>query len=252
MQAAIRKEMLQSNNIAHNSAIIHLNITEREIEDIINNMNLKKAPGVDCISADMIQFPHDAEPDGFTILINKIFKFCYFPKAWKRATLIPLMKPGKTDRTNTKNYRPIWLIPVLRKLLEGVLANRIEHQVEMITGLDKLQHGFRKGISTIDTIEKVVDRIGKAKELGKYAAIISLDIEGALNNACWPGIIQELKRHGCDNNTIRLINNYFKDKTMKVVFPGGVKVLKTEKGCPQGSRIGPLFWNIIYNTIRKI
>lgn len=51
----------------------------------------------------------------------------------------------------------------------------------------------------IGAIEKVVKLIKNARKDDKYTILVTLDIEGAFDNAWWPQIINETRRKGvCD------------------------------------------------------
>jgi len=43
----------------------------------------------------------------------------------------------------------------------------------------------------------------------EVTAIISLDVQGAFNSACWPSILKSLKECGCPRNLYNLTNSYF-------------------------------------------
>ena len=63
------------------------------------------------------------------IFIIKLFNYCVmhrcFPEIWKKGQIIVIPKPN-TDHTRANNYRPITLLPVLGKLLEKIIRNKIE------------------------------------------------------------------------------------------------------------------------------
>lgn len=46
------------------------------------------------------------------------------PPSWKTAAIIPLYK-GKGDRSDPSNYRPISLTPIISKIFERFLYNRV-------------------------------------------------------------------------------------------------------------------------------
>ncbi|GFV12257.1 RNA-directed DNA polymerase from mobile element jockey [Trichonephila clavipes] len=64
-----------------------------------------------------------------TNLINKILYTGHFPQAWKTATVIPILKPGK-DPTLATSHRPISLLPVLSKLAERIILNRLNDHLQ--------------------------------------------------------------------------------------------------------------------------
>ena len=62
----------------------------------------------------------------------------------KIADVIPLHK--KDEKTLTKNYRPVSLIPVVSKLYERYMYNQINEYIQNY--LSPYLFGFRKGHST--------------------------------------------------------------------------------------------------------
>ncbi|KAA5658148.1 hypothetical protein F3G64_34415, partial [Pseudomonas aeruginosa] len=82
-----------------------------------------------------------------------------FPTIWKEATVVVLRKPGKTDYTNPKAYRPIGLLPVLGKVLEKMTFNRIKWHI--LPKLSKRQYGFMPQRCTEDALYDLVSHIRK-------------------------------------------------------------------------------------------
>ena len=78
--------------------------TTAEIRDAIYAMNRNKAPGEDGITSDILQRAYDLLPKSTTALYNGCLRTACFSKIWKRAKLIPIVKPGKEtceDMTNS-------------------------------------------------------------------------------------------------------------------------------------------------------
>lgn len=55
----------------------------------------------------------------------------------------------------------------------------------------------------------------------------------------------------CPRNLYILTKNFFKNRKVGVTFNDYI-YKQAERGCPQGSCSGPLYWNIIYNSLLKI
>ena len=77
------------------------------------------------------------------------------------------------------------------------------------------------------------------------AAIISLDIKGAFDHARWCHIIQAMRRRKVPEYIVRVIKSYFTGRWVE--FEESRK--KITRGCPQGSVLGPLLWNILFDDI---
>ena len=58
------------------------------------------------------------------ILFNHWLNIGYFPRAWKKALVVPIPKP-RSDPRQCSNYRPISLLSPFGKLLEYFILNGI-------------------------------------------------------------------------------------------------------------------------------
>ena len=76
----------------------------------------------------------------------------------KRNRVITSIECGK-DKTLTASYRPISLLPILSKIFEGILADRLKLYTEAYNIIPKHQFGFRKNHSTIQQIHRVVNKL---------------------------------------------------------------------------------------------
>ena len=89
-------------------------------------------------------------------IINAGFRFKYFPSIWKVAEVIMVPKPGKPT-TELTSYRPISLLPILSKVLEKLLYERI---MAIITQkIPSHQFGCREHHSTVDQIHRITNII---------------------------------------------------------------------------------------------
>ncbi len=57
--------------------------SENEITFVINGENSKKAPGIDGITADIVQRLHSIDNQFLTMVYNKCLTCGLFPKIWK-------------------------------------------------------------------------------------------------------------------------------------------------------------------------
>ena len=68
-------------------------------------------------------------PKYLTTIYNGCLKEGVFPKRWKKAKLIPIVKPGKEGSDEVNMFSPISLLDSGGKVLEKLLINRINHHV---------------------------------------------------------------------------------------------------------------------------
>ena len=73
-----------------------------------------------------------------------------FAKRWKKALILPIIKPGQEGSDDVSKFRPIILLDIGRKALEKILINRINHHVYSEGYMNENQFGFRPQKCTID------------------------------------------------------------------------------------------------------
>jgi hypothetical protein len=99
--------------------------TLKEIQDEINTLKPKKAPGHDNITAIILkQLPWKGQIK-LLYIFNAILRLNYWPRPLK--IIIMILKPGKNPADVT-SYRPISLLPTISKVLEKLILNKINQE----------------------------------------------------------------------------------------------------------------------------
>lgn len=156
--------------------------TFQEVKNAIFSLKNKKAPGVDGITPEMIKATFNSVPIAFIVTFNLCLNKGIFPDSWKIISIKP--------KTNTQNYasdfRPVSLLPVIRKILDYLLINRINHHLFKNKILHTNQFGFLPGASTNHALHNALNFVYKAWEENNHALLTSVDIKGAFDNMWWP------------------------------------------------------------------
>lgn len=113
-------------------------VTGDEISFAIDKLDSNKATGSDGIPCRVIKELKNLLVDPLTLLINKIIMEGNYPDSLKFATIKPLHKKG--DKNDISNYRPIALLPIINKIFERIISNRIQSFLESKNINDKEQY----------------------------------------------------------------------------------------------------------------
>ena len=123
-----------------------ITISQKEIEEKICKLEVKKATGPDGVSARLLKYVGMSIAPSLTSLFKQSVEACKPPDQWKIARVSAAFKKGREeDRTC---YRPLSMLSITSKLMESCVASNITNHVVTQNLLDNRQWAYRKGKST--------------------------------------------------------------------------------------------------------
>ncbi|KAM7301064.1 hypothetical protein ISCGN_016626 [Ixodes scapularis] len=112
---------------------------------------LHGAPGPDMITVTALRNLPEAAMQELLDIFNESWELGQLPAIWRHASVIPIPKPGRTPKQLT-DMRPISLTSHVGKLMERMALMRFEWHIEANNVLHLCQTGFRRGLSTQDSL----------------------------------------------------------------------------------------------------
>ncbi len=95
----------------------------------LKRLNVKKAVGCDEIPAKLIKIAAPSLATSLTYLINKSISTFVFADDRKFADI------KRKDTLSKENYRPINILPILSKIVEGILDDQLEEFFDNILSI---------------------------------------------------------------------------------------------------------------------
>ena len=195
-----------------NKKINHVTIGNDDIVSLIRKINPNKATGSDGISGKILLLFDESVILPLQIIFTNILSTSLYPDMWKLANVTPILKKG--DKQLIKNYRPISLLPICRKIFEKIIFNNLYAYLHTNNLISKNQSGFRPGDSTTNKQLYLLDEIHQAFDSTESLEVkaVFLDISKAFDKVWHEGLIFKLEQNGVSGNMLKLFQNYLSNR----------------------------------------
>jgi hypothetical protein len=218
-------------------------ITEDEISHAIREAASDKASGPDQIPNRALKQAAEFVTEPLQALFNACIQQQYCPQHFKHSTTVVIPKLGKATYRETKSYRPIAHMNTIGKMLDSVIARRLQYYAEKFHLLPRNHTGGRKATSCEHALHLLVEKIHSAWNSGKVATLLLLDIAGAYDNVSHARLIHNLRKRHINPMLTGWLSSYLKDRTTGIRLKEGTpSPISTNTGIPQGSPLSPILY----------
>ena len=214
----------------------------KELKDALAGTSNLSAPGLSGVGYRPLKWVVESFPNEILTLFNDCLRLGHHPQCWRAAKVVMLRKPNKKDPFSPRSYRPITLEETLGKLLEKIIANRLQYLSNTRGWLPPNQFGGRQGHSVYDAAQRLLQIVEKAQSEDKVCSILAVDIQGFFDSVHPHHLHQRLLELGCSSDIADWCLSFMTSREVAISFDGTTlpSAQKPDLGTPQGSPISPI------------
>jgi len=218
--------------------------TLEEVIDSLKRAKTKMSAGPDGIPLKLVKYYGMARPEIYLSIFNQIANSS-FPEAWRIARVVAVNKKG--DRKNVANYRPVSNLCSLSKVYERCILKRLNECASHLMGPS--QHGFRPAHSTTTCLMEIKDNLVEFLDNNQSCIMYSLDLSAAFDMLRKDTLASDLSGQ-IPSYLINLISDVLSGRKFFVnVNKSNSRIHTLERGCPQGSVLGPVLFNLYVGRV---
>ena len=137
---------------------------------------------------------------------NNLMTLHAYQKIGKELVVTPIYKKG--DKSLPKNYRPISLTCISCKVMEHIVLSSMSRHFSNNDIITPLQHGFRKGFSTVTQLITVLDNWFSSLDKRTRTGVLLLDFSRAFDSVPHQRLVHKLHYFGVRNRTLEWIKSF--------------------------------------------
>jgi ribonuclease HI len=213
-----------------------------ELQEAIQGTSNTSAPGSSGIGYKQIKCIAQVDAERLLMLYNASVELGHVPERWKAEKLVAVPKPRKTDMSSPKSYRPISLIETLSKVLEKMMATRLQLDCATHGLLPNNQFGGLRHVGTSDAGLALVHDVEAAWAKGETCVAIAADIQQFFPSVQHERLLHTVTLHGHSPEVRFWLRSFLSHRTYS--FQIGAHATPTRnfngRGVPQGSPLLPI------------
>ena len=172
-----------------------------------------------------------------------------FPTHFKYALVSPLLTKPTLNRDDMKNYRPVSNLSFVSKILEKVVASRLNLHINSSHTSNDYQSAYREFHSTKTTLLKIHNDILSSMDDSRVTALTLLELSAAFDTIDHTVLLSRLGNwFGVSGKALDWLKSYLTGRSQRIKL-GDCLSFRSDLSfaVPQGSVLGPLLFTL-YTT----
>ena len=186
-------------------------------------------------------------------IANSCIELGHWPKYFKVSTTIIIPKPNKSSYDHPKAFRPIILLNTLGKLIEKVIAERLQFIVASNNFIHPCQLGGLKFKSTADASIALTHIIQSGWARGRPTSSLSFDVSQFFPSLNHCLLVLILEKAGLDPKVTAFFVNYLIQRSMTYLWNNlSSPLLEVNVGVGQGSVLSSILSTLYLSPLLYI
>ena len=223
-------------------------IDPKVVEKFLIKIDTKKAPGPDNLGGKVLKECAQQLASIFAALFNMSLKNNTIPDLWKQSTICPI--PKKRNPAVLNDYRPVALTPIIMKVLERIVLQRLMQQTD--DRMDPHQFAYRRNRGVEDAIISLLhDTYTHLESPKSFVRVLYIDFSSAFNTIQPHLMARKLVDMQVNPNLILWLVDFLVERSQKVKYQHALSDSKTiSTGAPQGTVLAPVLFTLYTNDMR--
>ena len=162
----------------------------------------------------------------------------------KEALVTPLLKKNNLDPERHKNFQPVSNLLFISKLIERVVASRLNTYMSEHGLHEIIQSAYKKHHSTETVLLRISDNVLRARDNKKCALLVLLDMSAAFDTVDHSILLSRVDtRLGNTGTALSWFRSYLTNRKQSVLIRRvSSSCQRLDFGVPQGSVLGPILF----------